>query len=603
MMLLALSLLCAHAATIRASSQHRDATELHSASKAVDGLFDTAWAEDGDSAEGQWVELDLGRSTRITNLTVWPGNLKKGAKSFREYSRPRTLIVTIDGQDKGVRPIIFENKMSRVEVPMDVTGRRVRLTIQDTYEGIVFSSTHIAEIAINFPAGDLRRMDRYLNSSEGQRQDTRFIEKLEDAYGRIKAAEFGDKDAFQFIADAVINGAPYVRSHLNSLVSIGYRAQAVPVHAKAHKALRNLKDANAIPAFELAALRATGRQEVVISEIVGLLKAYQEMIGTQHMNVMAWGETGWGLGALRGFGEPLGLDMGREGRIYVADTGNNRVQRFDIEGRGERQWGPAADLANDWFTGQRQWYVSGAKPGVAVGAFTNPVDVTVIPGKEGDGFAVLDATGRVQIFDHEGQATVSWNLSLGNKPQPNLGGEAYLMYVAKKKLLVAVFQNEAAVHNLNGDEIGRWRIKDGTPSTAEVSAQGQLLFGYGNQVIQYNPDGFRYGTVITNEQLGVGHEEFDMALDEKNKLWVLTDSGNLVKFKRPGVVDFAIKAVDRPLKHPRIAVRDGIVFFLSDDRIEQVDALQVKMDAENPPPDPYAPAGNDDRKKKKKRDR
>jgi hypothetical protein len=83
--------------------------------------------------------------------------------------------------------------------------------------------------------------------------------------------------------------------------------------------------------------------------------------------------------------------------------------------------------------------------------------------------------------------------------------------------------------------------------------------------------------------LGEGHEDLDMALDEKNKLWILTDNGTIIKFKRPGVVDFSVRAIDRPLTHPRIVVREGMVFFLSDDRIEQVDALQARMDAETQP--------------------
>ena len=86
--------------------------------------------------------------------------------------------------------------------------------------------------------------------------------------------------------------------------------------------------------------------------------------------------------------------------------------------------------------------------------------------------------------------------------------------------------------------------------------------------------------MIPSDQLGRGHEDFDMAFDEKKKLWILTDAGTVIKFKKPGKVDFSVDAVMRPLKHPRIAVREGMVFFLSDDRIETVDALQAKMDKE-----------------------
>ena len=123
MNLLLLSLLTAHAASVRASSQHVDADGSNTAAMAFDGRFDTGWAEDAvGTAKGQWIELDLGRSTTIHNVTIWPGNLKKGARSFREYGRPRTMIVQVDGKPQG-KPIIIEDKAQRVNVPVTATGR------------------------------------------------------------------------------------------------------------------------------------------------------------------------------------------------------------------------------------------------------------------------------------------------------------------------------------------------------------------------------------------------------------------------------------------------------------------------------------------------
>jgi len=581
MILLLLSLFTAQAASVRASSELRDDKGSHSAAKAFDGLFTEGWAESAAGTSGGWIELDLGRSTRVTNLTVWPGNLSKGARSYREYSRPRTLVVSVDNKVVG-KPVVLEDRMQRVDIKVGATGRNIRIKVEDAYEGIVFTETYIAEIAVNFPSGDLRRMDSWLAGSEAKRLKSRFEQQLDSAYVKHKSTEFGDKASFAFIANAVADGPPYARSRL-SLVPTGYRAQAMPISPKAHKALRLLKDANAIPAFELAALRATGRDQQTIEHVVGLLKAYQEMIGTSNVMVPNWGEEGWGLGALRSFGEPLPMDMDTDGNIYIADTGNNRVQRFDLNGKAERQWGPAADLANIWFETGRDWYVSGAKPGETTGAFMNPLDVTVIPQKDGDMFAAVDAAGRIQIFNSQGNPVITWKVSISSRPEAKLGGQGYLMWVHKQQKLVAILGNMAAVHTLDGAEVGTWRIQDGTPRSAEVSASGQLLLGYGDKVVQYHAEGARYGTVITNDQLGQGHEEIDLCLDEKKKLWALTDSGRVIKFKRPGVVDFSVKAVDRPLKHPRIVVREGIVFISSDDRIEQVDALQAKMDAENPP--------------------
>ena len=580
MLMMFLTLLAAEAATVRASSTQKDEDGTHAAIRAFDGSFGTGWAESAPgTTEGEWLEIDLGRTTQVDNIAIWPGNLKKGSRSFREYSRPRTIQIMIDGKTHG-NPIILEDKMHRKTVDVGARARKVRITIQDAYEGIVFTDTHIAEVSINFPNGPLARYDGWLQSSDAKRRHQQFSDRLDDAYIKHKDTEFGDDASFKFLMDAVSEGPPYAKARVSSYVPLGYRAQATPASAKAMKALRLLKDANAIPAFEMAALRATGEVESQARQTAELLRAHQDMIGQQHANVPFWGDVGWNLGALQSFGEPLAMDMDDAGNILVADTGNNRIQRFTLNGRAEKQWGAGADLANAWFETGRPWYASGAMPGTEVGTFTNPVDVTVIPTKEGDGFAALDALGRVQIFDPQGRPVISWTLSTAKKPRPGLGGDGHILYLPKQDALLAVVQNEARLHALDSEEIASWKITDGAPRAAEADSKGNILFGYGDQVIKYHPDGFRYGTIIDREQLGQGHEDFDLALDEKNKLWVLTDNGAIIKFKRPGVVDFRVQAVERPLKHPRIVVRQGMLFVMSDDRIEQVDALQAKMDAE-----------------------
>ncbi len=89
----------------------------------------------------------------------------------------------------------------------------------------------------------------------------------------------------------------------------------------------------------------------------------------------AWGERGSGFGQ---FDEPRGLAVDADGRVYVADTGNRRVQVFDSEGHFLAAWqGGEAD-------------------------FVEPVDVAV----DGRGrVLVLDADqGWVYRFDAEGQS-------------------------------------------------------------------------------------------------------------------------------------------------------------------------------------------------------
>ena len=144
---------------------------------------------------------------------------------------------------------------------------------------------------------------------------------------------------------------------------------------------------------------------------------------------------------------------------------------------------------------------------------------------------------------------------------------------------MAIVQNQARVHNLEGEEIGAFSIEDGVPRAVIADPRGHVLFGYRDQVVRYHTEGFRFGTIITSDQIGVGHEDISMALDEKKKLWILTDNGTATKFKKPGAVDFTLRAIERPIKTPRIAVREGIMFVLAEDTIEQLDILQLQMDA------------------------
>jgi tripartite motif-containing protein 71 len=44
--------------------------------------------------------------------------------------------------------------------------------------------------------------------------------------------------------------------------------------------------------------------------------------------IEAWGTTGDGNGQ---FSEPEGIDADNSGHVYVADTGNNRVQAFAVD--------------------------------------------------------------------------------------------------------------------------------------------------------------------------------------------------------------------------------------------------------------------------------
>ena len=573
----------AQAGTPRASSELKNDKGHFSARNAFDGLLSTSWAEgDRGSGKDSWLELDLGRSTTIDSVSIWPGDLSRGKKSLREYARPERVQIYVDGKAVGEETRIDEG-VRRVDIPVGTSGRKMRVVVVNAEEGYVFQDLHIAEVAINYVDDDPATRSRllaWLEGSAGQKAKAAWTQQVEEAYGACKSSDFGDRESFMFLADAVADGAQFLRPMVARYVPEGYRAQALASSKRAQKAVRLLKDPNAVPSLELATTRARGDDAVFMTEQVEIFEAYADLIGGKNFNVGYWGEPGFVLGALQSFGEPLNLEATRFGGIYIADLGNNRIQYFGEDGKPERQWGPAADITNRYFSRTREWYASGAAAGEESGQWVTPIDVDVIPEKETDGFVGIDALGRVQVFDGEGRRLISWTVETRREPRPGVGGEAYVAWNAKTKSLLTIMEDQAVVYNLESEELARWEVEDGTPNAVEVMKNGKLLMAFGREIMMYNMDGFRYGTVIPYEQLDEGFEDMDITRDEQGRIWVLTDTGYVHKFKSIKKKEWSLKVIERPITHPRMAVDKGVVFIVSDDRIERIDAYQLKIDKE-----------------------
>jgi hypothetical protein len=87
-LLLTATLGIAQAGTPRASSELKNDKGHFAARNAFDGLLSTSWAEGvRGSGKDAWLELDLGRSTELQSVSIWPGDFSRGKKSLREYAR------------------------------------------------------------------------------------------------------------------------------------------------------------------------------------------------------------------------------------------------------------------------------------------------------------------------------------------------------------------------------------------------------------------------------------------------------------------------------------------------------------------------------------
>jgi hypothetical protein len=581
----------AHADSVEASSVLEEEDGIrHSPDLVVDGLLSTGWAEaeEGNGA-GSWLELRLDRPADIVSVSIWPGNLSLGKRSVKEYGRPRALTVTLSGTsgEDTVKTARLEDGAlvgpQRIDIPVRGRARTIRVSIDEVYDGIVYNDTYISEVALNFAEGEphpwVGKVFSWIEGAEGERPLAANKEEVAALQAQIDAGEEGARESLAELMDQAGDGAPFIRKWVTRYVPLGYRLHAIPPNEAAIEALLKLRDPTAIPALEQASLRVLGHDERRLRGVVEMFYAYRELIGGPNSNVPNWGQTGWAVGELRGFGEPLQLDLDQGGQVYVADTGNSRVQRFTDTGRVDRVWGSGSvDITDAWLGGTRTWYVSGDAPGDATGSFLNPVDIAIIPGKFDDGIAVLDASGRVQVFDGYGEVQSTFRAPVHNIPfLAGVGGHAYLEYVKGK--LVVMWSDSAYLYTLEGEELNRWDISDGVPSGSVVLKNKKLGLIFEQKLVMYSIDGFRHGALL-GDTLGQGFEGWDVALDQDRRLWAVTDDGWAVKYKKPGKVDFRVKASEYGLRLPRIAVRDDVIYLLQDDRITVIDALELHRIAE-----------------------
>ena len=549
---------------------------------AMDGLMASGWGE-GDSQEDTWLEIDLGKTQEIKEVSIWPGNLSEGKKSFKEYARPKTVVVELRGRGEPVtKELVIEDRMHRLDIPIEGNARKVRVHVKDRYEGMVFSDLFIAEVGINFndSAEAISRLVEWVRSSSADRAHDAHETKVINAFNAIRQAEFGDQEKLEVLMRWAGDGADYIRRKALQMVDAGYLAAAIRPDFDAVDAIRKLKDPNAIPALELAMLRLSGDKKSEMQDLVQYFYAYQTFIGGPRRNIRYWGEPGWELGALQSFGEPVPIEVDPEGNVYVADIGNNRIQRYTIDGRPERQWGPEAGITSEWFDTGRPFYVSGAQAGDAPGQFVTPLDVTLIPMDEGVGFAAVDALGRVQVFDSEGRGLIGWRMEFRSEVNAGVGGEGYIAYVPKKERLYVIMGRDMAAFTMDGEEVLRVVLEDGAPNAVEVAPKNYLMMVYGRDVIRYDLDGFRFGEVLSREDLGSGYEDMDITVDENRNIWLVTDTGWAYKYdKKLKKQLLKLKLSDVDLIHPRIAVFEDYVYVVDRDRIIRLDAEQARLDA------------------------
>jgi DNA-binding beta-propeller fold protein YncE len=222
----------------------------------------------------------------------------------------------------------------------------------------------------------------------------------------------------------------------------------------------------------------------------GIAGAGYGTTGAYSSGVVAWDEEGSGDGQ---FAQPSDVAVAPSGDVYVADRGNNRIQRFSFAGDYLGQWGSL---------------------GTDPGQFGNDL-VAVAVAPSGAVFA-LDAAGgsgfRIQRFDADGTFEAGWGTTDGaalgqfDEPSDIAVGPNGRVYVAER---------------------GNRRVQSFKPDGSSPSAWGGV--GSGGEGKFSEPVGIAVdpanGTVYVADAGGGVHVQAFSASGEFRRQWGPTGSG------------------------------------------------------------------------------
>ena len=246
-----------------------------------------------------------------------------------------------------------------------------------------------------------------------------------------------------------------------------------------------------------------------------------EVLDANGATVATWGGQGSGPGQ---FQEPWGVAVGPDGSVYVADTWNHRIQKLDPNGKFLAQWGTFGDTGgqaaggavfygprgvavdpqgNIWVTDTGNKRVVKFDPngallgeygssGTGDGQFLEPVGIAI--DSQGQIYVADTWNRRVQVFDKDFKYLRQWPVegwegqSVVNKPYLALDAAGNVYVTDPETFRVIKFSNEGrvlAVWGKRGSDLSSFNL----PTGIAVDAKGQVLVAdTGNQrILQFAP--------------------------------------------------------------------------------------------------------------------